>query len=149
MNRILVSALVITVLLSGCAAPAKEGLEVREAWARPAPQGGNGAIYFMIENHSSETQEMIGVDSDIAQAVEMHESQMDGDVMEMHQLESVSLGPGAAVTFEPGGLHIMLIGLKQDLKVGDEVQVTLNFANAQEIRVTVPIQDAPASGTGH
>ena len=149
MNRIFVSVLTIVLLLSGCTAPSKAGVDVRDAWARPAAQGGNGAIYFIIENHSSETQEVIGVASDIAEAVEMHESKMSGDVMEMHQLESVSLDPGAEVTFEPGGLHIMLVGLKQDLKVGDEVQVTLNFSNAQDIQVTVPVQDTPASETDH
>ena len=149
MNRIFVSVLTIALLLNGCAAPSKAGVEVRDAWTRPAVQGGNGAIYFVIENHSSETQEMIGVESDIAEAVEMHESKMSGDVMEMHQLESVPLGPGAEVTFEPGGLHIMLVGLKQDLNVGDEIQVTLNFSNAQDIQVTVPVQDTPASETDH
>lgn len=149
MNRIFVFVLIIVLLLSGCAAPSQTGVEVSEAWTRPAAQGGNGAIYFVIENHSLETQEMIGVESDVAEAVEMHESKMSGDVMEMHQLESVSLEPGAEVTFEPGGLHIMLVGLKQDLKIGDEIQVTLNFSNAQAIQVTVPVQDTPASETDH
>jgi copper(I)-binding protein len=144
-DRIFVFVWAIFFLVSGCAAPAKEGFEVREAWARPAAQGGNGAIYFVIENHSSETQEMIGVDSDIAEAVEMHESRMSGDVMEMHQLESISLEPGAEVTFEPGGLHIMLIGLKQDLNVGDELGITLQFANYPDIQVSVHVSDTPAS----
>jgi hypothetical protein len=144
-----VSILTIVLLLSGCAAPSKAGVEVRDAWTRPAAQGGNGAIYFIIENHSSETQDLIGVESDIAEAVEIHESKMSGDVMEMHQLESVSLDPGAEVTFEPGGLHIMLVGLKRDLKVGDEVQVILNFSNTQDIQMTVPVQDTPASETDH
>jgi copper(I)-binding protein len=148
-NRIFVSVLTIVLLLSGCAAPSKAGVEVRDAWTRPAAQGGNGAIYFVIENHSSETLEMIGVESDIAEAAEMHESRMSGDVMEMHQLESVSLEPGAEVIFEPGGLHIMLVGLKQDLKIGDEIQVTLNFSNAQSIQLIVPVQDTPASETDH
>lgn len=147
MNRILVSILGIAFLLSSCAAPQAEGIEVRDAWARPAAQGGNGAIYFVIENHSSETQEMIGVAAEIAEAVEMHESQMSGDVMQMHQLEVISLGPGEEVTFAPGGLHIMLIGLKQDLKHGDEIEIRLDFANHQDIQVTVPVQDTPASET--
>jgi copper(I)-binding protein len=137
--------MVIVFLLSGCAAPATEGLEVSNAWARPAAQSGNGAIYFVIENHSSETQEMIGVTADIAEAAEMHESQMSGDVMEMHQLESISLGPGSEIPFEPGGLHIMLIGLKQELKTGDELQITLHFRDEQDLQVSVPVSDTPAS----
>ena len=143
MNRILVSALAILFLLSGCATPATEGVEIREAWSRPASQGGNGAVYFVIR--SSEPDELIGVSSDVAEAVEMHESKINGDVMEMHQLKSILLNAGELVTFEPGGLHIMLIGLKQDLKVGDEFEITLHFKNVQDLNVNVPVRDTPAS----
>ena len=149
MNRMLIVVLALAFLLGGCAAPQEEILQVRDAWARPAAQGGNGAIYFVIENHTSQTQEMIGVTADIASAVEMHESRMSGDVMQMHQLDVVSIGRGAEAVFEPGGLHIMLIGLTQDLKTGDEIQITLDFKNYQDIQVTVPVQDTPASDAGH
>jgi copper(I)-binding protein len=135
--------------LSACASREAGGVEVRDAWTRPAAQGGNGAIYFVIENHSAEMQELIGVTSDVADAVEMHESRMSGDVMEMRQIESIPLGPGEGAVFEPGGLHIMLIGLEQDLKTGDEVQITLDFANYEDILLTVPVQDTPASESDH
>lgn len=134
-------------LLSGCAAPGQEDVEVHEAWARPAAQGGNGAVYFAIR--SSQADEMTGVSSDSAEAVEMHESTMSGDVMQMHQLETVQLDAGEQVTFEPGGLHIMLIGLKQDLRAGEEIEITLHFKQHQDISVTVPIQDTPPSPENH
>jgi len=142
-KRITVFVLTIVFLLSSCAGQATQGVEVRDAWARPAPQGGNGAVYFTIL--SSEVDELVGVVSDIAEAAEMHESLMSGDVMEMHQLQSVPLEAGEEVTFEPGGLHIMLIGLKQDLKTGNEFEITLQFKNEAEIKVTIPVQDTPAS----
>jgi copper(I)-binding protein len=148
-NRILMSVVGVALLLGGCSAPAGEGLEVRDAWTRPAPQGGNGAVYFVIENHTLESHEMTGVEADVAGAVEMHESQMSGDVMQMHRMDSVSLEPGAQVTFEPGGLHVMLIGLNRDLQIGDEIDITLHFASYEDIQLTVPVQDTPASGTGH
>ena len=149
MNRILGFVLAGTFLLSACTTLETGGVEVRDGWARPAAQGGNGAIYFVVENDSAETQELIGVAADVAEAIEMHESRMSGDVMEMHQLESVSLEPGEEVVFEPGGLHIMLIGLKQDLKTGDNFQITLDFANYEDIQVTVSVQDTPASESEH
>ena len=74
---------------------------------------------------------------------------MDGDVMQMHHMPSVSLAPGAGVTFEPGGLHIMLIGLQQELKEGDDFEVTLQFRDFEEIRIQVPVQSAPASEDPH
>jgi copper(I)-binding protein len=145
--RMLMSVLAIAFLLSGCAAPATEGVEVHDAWARAAAQSGNGAIYFVIR--SSAADELVGVSSDVADAVEMHESKMSGDLMEMRQLESVPLGAGDQVTFEPGGLHIMLIGLKQDLKAGDEFEITLHFKNYQDIPLRIPVQDTPAPEHDH
>jgi periplasmic copper chaperone A len=142
-RRILVSVLTIVLILSGCAAPDTEGLEVHDAWARPAAQGGNGAVYFVIR--SSTADEIVGVMSDVAEAVEMHESTMNGDVMEMHQLQSVPLPTGEDVMFEPGGLHIMLIGLKQELKLGDVFEITFRFKNHEDLKLSVAVQDTPAS----
>ena len=139
--------LAVVPLLSSCATAAAEGIEVHDAWIRPAAKGGNGAVYFVIR--SAATDEIISISSDEAAAVEMHESRMNGDVMEMRQLESVPLAAGEEVTFEPGGMHVMLVGLKQDLKAGDEIQVTLHFKNYQDILLPVPVQETPASEHGH
>ena len=147
MNRVLVSILAIVILLSSCATPATEGVEIRDAWARPAVQGGNGAVYFSIR--SSEADELVSMTSDMAEAVEMHESRMSGDVMEMRQLTSVPLRAGEEITFEPGGLHVMLVNLKQDLNAGDEIEITLHFRNYQDIPLRVPVQDVPASEHDH
>ena len=146
-QRLWVSVLVIVVLLSGCSAPATEGVQVRDAWARPAPQGGNGAVYFSI--HSSAEDELVGITSDVAEAAEMHESMMSGDVMQMHQLHSVPLPAGEEVLFEPGGLHIMLVSLRQDLKTGDELEITLQFKNYQDVQLNVLVRDTPASEENH
>lgn len=142
-NRIWILVLLVVLPLSSCAAPATEGVEVRDPWARPAAQGGNGAVYFVIR--SSAADELAGVASDVAETVEMHESVMSGDVMEMHHLASVPLRAGEEVIFEPGGLHIMLISLKQDLKNGDEFEITLQFKNHEDLKIKVPVQDTPAS----
>jgi copper(I)-binding protein len=137
----------IALLFSSCAAPATEGVEIRDAWARPAPQGGNGAVYFVIQ--SSEADEITGVTSDVAESVEMHESRMTGDVMEMRQLQSVPLGAGDEVTFEPGGFHIMLVGLKQDLKNGNEFAITLQLKNQEDLQVNVAVTDTPDAEMEH
>lgn len=147
MNRILVFILAVVPLLSSCAAPAAEGVQVHDAWVRPAARGGNGAVYFGIR--SSAEDEIVGISSDAAEAVEMHESRMNGDVMQMHQLQSLPLGAGEEVIFEPGGLHVMLVNLKQDLKTGDEIQIILHFKNYQDILLPVPVQDAPPSEHNH
>ncbi|HJQ14077.1 MAG TPA: copper chaperone PCu(A)C [Anaerolineales bacterium] len=147
MNRILVFTLLIVLLLSGCATPAAASVEVQDAWMRPAVQGGNGAAYFAIR--SSAAEELVGVSSDVAEAVEMHESKMIEDVMEMRQVQSVPLGAGEEVMFEPGGLHVMLVNLKQDLKAGDEIEITLHFKSYQDLPLRVPVQDIPPSEHEH
>ena len=147
MKRILLFVLTLTLFLVACSP--ESGIDVHGGWARPARQGEIGAVYFLLENHTTETHEMIAAVSDVAQAVEIHESQMNGDVMQMQRLESVSLGPGAEVVFEPGGLHIMLIDLQQELKTGDEIEVTLQFRNFDDITVRVSVQETPADAGEH
>jgi periplasmic copper chaperone A len=146
-NRTIVFTLAIVVFLSSCAAPATESVEVHDAWTRPAAQGGNGAVYFVI--HSSAAEELTRVSSDVAEAVEMHESKMNGDVMEMRQLQSIPLGAGEEVLLEPGGLHVMLVNLERDLKAGDEIEITLHFKSYQDLPLRVPVQDSPPSEHDH
>ena len=73
----------------------------------------------------------------------MHESRMEGDVMQMHPVEAVPLRAGAKATFKPGGLHIMLIGVKQDLKIGEEIEITLHFKNSGDIKIPVLVREPP------
>ena len=143
MKKILVFMLV-ALFVSACGA--EQGIDVHDAWMRPASQGENGAIYFVIQNRGSNADTLNGISSDVADAVEMHESKMSGDVMQMQQLDSVPLEASSETNFEPGGLHVMLVGLKEDLKVGDEVEITLHFTNFEDINVTVPVSDMPVSG---
>lgn len=140
MKRIVVLLLSAALLLSACGA--KEGIEIRDAWARASTQGMNSAVYFVIQNHNAGADELIGAVSDAADAVEVHESKMEGDVMMMNRVEAVALEPSAKVEFKPGGYHVMLIRLKQDLKAGDEIEVTLQFRDAEDITIKVPVKDA-------
>jgi copper(I)-binding protein len=139
MKRIVIAILAGLLLLSACGA--KEGIEIRDAWARTSTQGMNSAVYFVIQNHSAEADELIGAASEVADAVEVHESKMEGDVMTMNRVESIALEPSAKVEFMPGGFHVMLIGLKQDLKAGDEIEVTLQFRDSPDITIKATVKD--------
>ena len=138
MKSSILFVLFATLLLSACGA--KEGIEVSDAWARTGMQGGNGAVYFVIQNHNADMDELIGAASNAADAVEIHESKMEEDVMTMMHMEAVALEPSQKVKFMPGGLHVMLIGLKQELKAGDEIEITLQFMNSADIALTVPVK---------
>ncbi len=147
MERNLIVVLAIAMLLGACGA--EKGIEVHEIWMRPVAQGENGAVYFVMHNHASEADELVGVSTDSAEAAEMHESKMNGDIMEMRQVESIPLEAYAEIDFAPGKFHIMLVNLKKDLNVGDEIQLTLHFKNFEDINVMVPVRDTPAPEEDH
>ena len=147
MRQILIVVLILGVLMNACSA--QKEIEAHEAWIRPAQQGENGAVYFVIHNHSSQADELIGVTSDVATAVEMHESQMSGDVMQMHPIQSVRLEPDAEVTFEPGGFHVMLVGMEKELKVGDQIEIILHFQNSPDLLQMIPVSEMPAHEENH
>lgn len=140
MKRLLMFILVGMLLLSACGGAGD--IEVKNPWARTAMMGENSAVYFEIHNGLSEADELIGVSSDVAEAVEVHLSAINAEgVMQMTKQDSVLLDAGAEVTFAPGGLHVMLIGLTRDLKAGDHFQLTLHFQTHADIVIDVTVQE--------
>ncbi|MCC7119116.1 MAG: copper chaperone PCu(A)C [Anaerolineales bacterium] len=134
--------------LSACASgPAghvahTDEIGAHDYWARSALKGGNTAIYLFLYNQTAEADALIGASTDVAEAVEVHLSQMDAnDVMSMTKQESVELPAQGEVEFAPGGYHFMVLGLKQDLKAGAEITLTLHFKHHADITLTVPVMD--------
>ncbi len=133
------------LILSACGGSHGD-IEVHEPWSRPAFQDGTGAVYFELHNHAETGDELLGVSTDIAEAAELHLSSVDENgVMQMQMQASIPLGPDADVLFAPGGLHIMLVGLKQDLAPGDTFDVTLRFKTHEDITLTVTVLDESGS----
>ena len=137
-----VEVIIIAVLLLTACSP-KEGMEVRDAWARAAAQGENGAVYFVIHNYSAADDFLVGASADVAETVEIHETSMAGDVMEMHMLPTVLLAAGEDVEFSTGGLHVMLFNLQRELKIGESIEITLHFQNSADLPLTVLVQAGP------
>lgn len=145
---VLILALTLAVLIAGCRPTADEALNVRDAWARPSPQGAPAAAFYLtIENQTSSQDELQQVYSDNCETVEIHLTQMDDEgVMRMAPVSGgqLSIAPGETVTLAPGGLHIMCIGLRAPLVQGQDTELTLEFANAGVLTVPVTIrQDEP------
>lgn len=142
MKRILIFVLMSVMLLSACA-PAAKDVEASDVWARTGMAGGNSAVYMVLVNGTDMHQELLFATSDVAEAVELHESKMgDSGEMQMIPQASISLTAGAKVEFKPGGLHVMLIGLKQELKAGDEFELTLHFKDHADITLKVIVKEA-------
>jgi hypothetical protein len=116
-------------------------VSIIDAWARPANSGDNSAIYFKINNPGPRADTLLEVETDVAAQTELHKSEMDDQgVMSMHHQNNFDLLPDSQVEFAPGGLHVMLLELKQDLRPGDTIQATFRFENSNEITLDIPIR---------
>lgn len=140
MKRWFVFFLLILLALPLSACGAKQ-LSVREPWARPAAQGENSAVYFVIDNPTAQDDTLLGAATDVAMMSGLHRSVMEEGVMKMQPQEAVSVPAKSQVEFKPGDYHVMLMNLKQDLKAGDTFPVTLKFEKAGEITVEVTVRE--------
>jgi copper(I)-binding protein len=134
------------LLLTACGSKGTD-LEASKFWARSALKDGNSAAYMLLSNNTATDDELIGVSCDAAMAAEIHLSQVDTNgVMQMTPQESVPLPAGGELELRPGSYHIMLIGIKQDFKTGENITLTLHFKNHADITLTVPVQEAENMG---
>ena len=149
--QMLASVLCVAIL---CAAPARAqevkagDLVITQAWTRATPNGAKiGGGYLTIENKGSTPDRLIGGSADIAGKLEVHEMAMKDGVMTMRPLgDGLTIDPGKTVKLAPGGYHLMMMDLKNPLKQGDRVPVTLEFEKAGKVQVTLDVQGVGAPG---
>jgi hypothetical protein len=124
-------------------------VSVSAPWARAsAGMAKAGAAYMTLDNTGSEPATVVGCSTPIAAACELHTHTMDGDVMRMRQVPEIVVPAGETVALEPGGLHVMLMGLAAPLSEGDTLTVSLTLVGAAKGRVdvAVPVQGIGSSG---
>jgi len=120
-------------------------LRVERASARITTQ--NGVIYLTVVNDGGGNDKLISAETDVAEAAELHETTMDDKgVMRMDRAFDFEVPAGGSAVLEPGGKHIMLIGMKEDLSAGDKIDVTLNFEQSAPLTLKVEVEAGP---TGH
>ncbi len=151
LSRLSAAVLLAGLMVAGPAAHAGDaGLMVSDAWVRLAPtslktHGG----YLTIMNHGKETQELTSASSENYQSVQMHVSRIENGVATMQRLESVEIPAGGAAEFQPGGLHLMLLGAKKPLQEGGTVPIHLGFGSGATLDVEARvIKGAPMSNGG-
>jgi len=111
-------------------------LTVSNVWSRASAGGAkNGVVYLMIANKGSETDRLVKASSPASKMVSLHTTKMEGDIMKMEPVEAIAVEPGKPVMLKPGGLHVMLMGLKAPLKEGEMIAVTLTFEKAGSVEV--------------
>lgn len=112
--------------------------------AMASPMGmhnsGTAAAFMVITNNGTSDDRLLGGKTDVAAVVEVHEMKQQGEMMIMSPLvDGLPIPAGETVTLEPGGYHIMMIGLTKDLKPGETYELTVEFETAGEVTLTVPI----------
>ncbi len=123
--------------------PKATNLSAKAAWARPGMAGGNSAAYMILQNPLDSPDKLLSASSAAAESVEIHMTSMDANgTMMMRPAGPVDLPAQSTVELKPGGLHIMLVGLKNDLVIGGTITVTLQFENADPLTLDIPIQEA-------
>lgn len=119
-------------------------IKIEQPWARPSlGQAPNSAAYARFTNTGETSDRLIAasVSSDVARAVELHTHINDNGVMRMRKVEGgIEIGAGETVTFEPGGLHIMLIGLQRKVVIDERLPMTLTFEAAGEVVIEAAVQ---------
>ena len=133
-------------LLYCIAAGAQTGsIEIKEAWARATPGGAqNGAAYVTLVSPTGDR--LTGVSSPVAEKAELHQMTNDGGIMKMREVTAIDLPPGTSVSLKPGGLHVMLMGLKHPLQPGQSLPMTLQFEKSGTREVDVAVGKVGATG---
>jgi copper(I)-binding protein len=141
MRRLACFVAVASALTPGARAAAT--LDVVDAWSRPAT--GTGVVYATIVNRGRHPDRLVGGSSPLAERLELHETTSTkgsggmagmgnmpapGRMTTMLPVASVTVPAGGKAVFSPGGYHIMLVGLRHDLKAGEIVPLRLHFAAA-------------------
>ncbi|MFT2098341.1 copper chaperone PCu(A)C [Marinomonas sp. 2405UD66-6] len=91
------------------------------------PGSDNTAAYMLVENLTKDDVRIVGVETDVAEFAELHSHRMDGDRMIMRHEKYIDVDAGESVRFAPNGYHIMLIGLKQRVKHGEQAKIVLKY----------------------
>lgn len=141
-------ALVAVLGLSG-QSPAAEAtagdITVSNAWSRAsAGPAKNGVVYLTIANTGTDADRLVKASSPASNMASLHATRMEGDIMKMEPVEAIAVAPGASAMLKPGGLHIMLMGLKKPLEEGQMFSVTLTFEKAGSVEVKVMVGKAGA-----
>lgn len=148
MKRYFLSIAALTMLL-GCAfaaAPTVPTVHVAHAWIRWLPENLPAAGYMVIENDGDKAVRLIGAESPDYASVMLHRSQPINGMDNMSMIASIEVPAHGQVALAPGGYHLMLSGARHTIKPGDQVSLTLHFADGQSLQTDFPVRPANASG---
>jgi len=124
-------------------------LRILNPWTRAAGQGMQGGGFLVIRNTGATPDRLVSASSPAAGRMELHTHIRDGDVMRMRPVNDIPIPANAEVSLQPGGLHLMLIGLTAPMNAGQSIPVTLRFERAGDVTVQLAVQAAGVRQPAH
>jgi hypothetical protein len=144
--RTVLAAFALVAPLVAAAGP----IELRDAYAHATSTAQPVGAGFVTIANTGAADRLTGVSCACSQSVELHSMSMEGGVMKMRKLDAIDIPAKGQVTLEPGGMHLMLIGLKAPLAAGQDVPLELRFDKAGVVKVALKVKArVPAGHEGH
>lgn len=140
--RSIIRILVAVAMFSTGAAFAQDysvgSISIEHPWSRATVAGiPNGAAYFVLKNSGDADDRLLSASASVANKVELHTHLKDGEVMRMRQVDDIAIPAGGSAALQPGGMHVMLMGLKAPLEQGSSFPLTLVFEKAGSVTIDV------------
>ncbi len=124
-------------------------IHIMKPWSRPLPAVSvNGAAYMTLMNKGDSPDRLLSVSTPAANKAEIHNHTMEGGLMKMRPVEAIDIEAKGSTTLEPGGVHVMLMGVRNPLEEGDVFPMTLTFETAGSVDVEVHVQGIAAMRGG-
>ncbi|MFO0985821.1 MAG: copper chaperone PCu(A)C [Alphaproteobacteria bacterium] len=148
-------ALLFALALPAAAAQAQHAqrqnnIELSQAWMRASLAGvPNTAAYITIRTTDGMSDRLLRAESPVAGRVELHTHIIENGVAKMRQIPAIDVPAGGAAELKPGGLHVMLLGVKGTLQEGERAPLTLVFERAGTVTLSVPVRKAMPGGHQH
>ncbi|HUW49714.1 MAG TPA: copper chaperone PCu(A)C [Sulfuricella sp.] len=132
----MMGALIAAPVLAG---PAAESISVSDPYVRIVPTGmTNTSAFMVLKNSDSKDHKLVKAESSASKVTELHTHTNEGGVMKMRPVKDIDIKAKGEAALKPGSLHVMMIGLKRELKEGDNVAITLTFEDGSSKKVEVP-----------
>lgn len=123
-------------------------IQASQAWSRfTAPSVPTGVVFMQLNNTGAQADALVSVSSPVAKKAEIHNHINDKGVMRMRQVAKIDVLAGKSVTLQPGGFHVMLMGLKQPLKLNDTFPVTLKYQSGRTQKITATVNNGSGMQT--
>jgi copper(I)-binding protein len=114
---------------------------VTEPWVVVPPTPDTTAAFGTLHNTSAAEVRLVGVDTDVAAMVQVHETVTEGNVAHMQEVAGgLAIPAGGTVQLKPGGYHVMLMQLTRPVAEGDSVDLTFRFSDGSAVTVTAPVR---------